>query len=40
MEDNRLRHTIALALPLDDVVAAHEAVESGRALGKVIIKLP
>jgi NADPH2:quinone reductase len=40
MEDNRLRHTVAFALPLDDVVAAHEAVESGSPLGKVIIKLP
>lgn len=39
MEDNRLRHIVALALPLDEVVAAHEAVESGSALGKVIIKL-
>ena len=40
MEDNRLRHTVALALPLDEVAAAHEAVESGSTLGKVVVKLP
>jgi NADPH:quinone reductase-like Zn-dependent oxidoreductase len=40
MEDNQLRHTVALALPLDNVAAAHEAVESGSTLGKVVVKLP
>lgn len=40
LEDHRLRHNIALTLPLNDVVAAHEAVESGNVLGKVVITLP
>jgi len=40
LEDDRLRHMIALTLPLNDVVAAHEAVESGKASGKVVISLP
>jgi NADPH:quinone reductase len=40
LEDNRLRHNVALALPLDEVAAAHEAVESGSVSGKVVITLP
>ena len=39
LEDHRLRHNIALTLPLNDVVAAHEAVESGRVPGKVMVTL-
>lgn len=31
--------TIGLTLPLDDIVAAHEAVERGRVLGNVVIKI-
>ncbi|MGZ8321610.1 MAG: zinc-binding dehydrogenase [Rhodoplanes sp.] len=40
LEDNRLRHNVALTLPLDEVAAAHEAVESGSVSGKVVITLP
>jgi NADPH2:quinone reductase len=40
LEDNRLRHNVALVLPLDEVAAAHEAVESGSVSGKVVITLP
>jgi NADPH2:quinone reductase len=40
LEDSRLRHNVALTLPLDEVAAAHEAVESGGAPGKVVITLP
>jgi NADPH2:quinone reductase len=37
IEARRLIHNVALALPLDDVVAAHEAVEQGKASGNVVI---
>jgi NADPH2:quinone reductase len=33
-----LRHNIAARLPLADVAAAHELVESGRAVGNVVLK--
>jgi NADPH2:quinone reductase len=39
LADNRLVHNIADALPLDQVVAAHEAVERG-AVGNVVVTLP
>jgi NADPH2:quinone reductase len=35
-----LSHLIAPAYALDDIVAAHQAVESGRVLGNVVIRLP
>ena len=35
----RLRHNIAARLPLGDIAAAHERVESGRAGGKVVLEL-
>jgi NADPH2:quinone reductase len=34
-----LRHQIAQVLPLDKVVAAHEAMESGKLVGKILIDL-
>ncbi len=37
--DNRLVHNIARTLPLDQVVAAHEAVESGSAIGNVVVTI-
>jgi NADPH2:quinone reductase len=40
MLDNKtLKHNIALGLPLNDIVAAHEAVEQGRAMGNVVVTL-
>jgi NADPH2:quinone reductase len=39
LADNRLLHNVALTLPLDDVVAAHEAVESGKSMGNVVIRI-
>ncbi|MFT3953189.1 MAG: NADPH:quinone reductase [Piscinibacter sp.] len=35
-----LRHQIAQRLPLAQIVQAHELVESGRAVGNVVIELP
>jgi NADPH:quinone reductase len=35
----QLRHTVAQTFALDDIAAAHEAVETGRAVGNVVIRL-
>jgi NADPH2:quinone reductase len=40
LERNRLVHNVALALPLDDIVAAHEMVEQGKAMGNVVVRMP
>jgi NADPH2:quinone reductase len=40
LREGKLSHLIAPAYGLDDIVAAHEAVESGRTLGNVVITLP
>lgn len=37
LEAGALTHNIAARYPLDDIVAAHEFLESGKALGKVIV---
>jgi NADPH2:quinone reductase len=39
MDDKRLIHNVALTLPLKDIVAAHEAVEQGKAMGNVVVTL-
>lgn len=39
METRRLQHNVAQTYPLADIVAAHEAVERGAALGNVVITL-
>lgn len=39
LEQRALRHSIARRFPLDDVAAAHEAVETGHQNGKVIVEL-
>ncbi|MDB5861282.1 MAG: NADPH:quinone oxidoreductase [Ramlibacter sp.] len=39
LDAGRLRHTIALRLPLDQVVRAHEAVEQGAMLGNVVLQV-
>lgn len=33
-----LRHRVALVLPLDDIAAAHEAVERGAVIGNVVLR--
>jgi NADPH2:quinone reductase len=40
MESKRLVHNVALTLPLDDIVRAHEAIEQGRTLGNVVVTMP
>jgi NADPH:quinone reductase len=37
IEAKRLIHNVAMTFPLDDIVAAHEAVEQGRAMGNVVV---
>jgi NADPH2:quinone reductase len=37
LRDGWLSHAIATRLPLDEIVRAHELVESGRAVGKVVV---
>jgi NADPH2:quinone reductase len=39
LERNKLAHNVALALGLDEIVAAHEAVEQGKVTGKVVLKV-
>ena len=36
----RLSHTIGARFTLDDIAAAHEAVEGGKVLGNVVVELP
>jgi NADPH2:quinone reductase len=39
LEAGALQHTIALRLPLEQIVQAHEAVEAGRAIGNVVLRV-
>lgn len=39
LEADRLIHNVALALPLAEIVKAHEAVEQGSAMGNVVISV-
>ena len=39
LESGTLINNVALTLPLDDIVAAHEAVEQGKAMGNVVVTL-
>lgn len=39
LENKTLFNNVALSLPLNDVVAAHEAVEQGKALGNVVVSM-
>ena len=39
LAEKRLVNNVALTLPLDDIVAAHEAVEQGKAAGNVVVRL-
>ena len=40
IEERRLIHNVALTLPLDRVVQAHETVEQGKAAGNVVLTIP
>lgn len=39
LEANALRHNVAKTLPLGEIVAAHEAVESGKVAGNVVMQV-
>ncbi|RST87048.1 NADPH:quinone reductase [Aquibium carbonis] len=39
LEAGKLRHTIGARYPLDDIVAAHEAVERGDVVGNVVLEM-
>jgi NADPH2:quinone reductase len=39
LESKSLINNVALTLPLKDIVAAHEAVEQGKAMGNVVITI-
>lgn len=39
LESNRLQHNIAALLPLSEIARAHELVESGRAIGNVVLQV-
>ena len=39
LESKTLFNNVALTLPLKDIVAAHEAVEQGKALGNVVVSM-
>ena len=40
IEGRRLIHNVALTLPLDRVLQAHETVEQGKAAGNVVLTIP
>jgi NADPH2:quinone reductase len=39
LENKTLINNVALTLPLNDIVAAHEAVEQGKTMGNVVVTL-
>jgi NADPH2:quinone reductase len=39
MQENLIQHNIATSFPLTQIAAAHDLVESGRAIGNVILKV-
>lgn len=39
LEANRLVHNVAATYPLDDIVAAHQAQEQGKAMGNIVLKI-
>ena len=40
LDDGLLQHPIARRVDLHDIVAAHEAVESGQLVGNLVVRLP
>jgi NADPH2:quinone reductase len=39
LQDKALVHAVAAQYPLQDIVQAHQAVESGQVMGNVVITL-
>jgi len=40
LERGELIHNVAQTFDLDDIVAAHETVEAGKALGNIVVRIP
>ena len=40
LERGELIHNVAQTFDLDDIVAAHEAVEAGTAMGNIVVRIP
>jgi NADPH2:quinone reductase len=40
LNENRLKHNVGQRFKLGDLVAAHEAQESGRVVGNIVIEIP
>jgi NADPH2:quinone reductase len=39
LEENKLVHNVAATFPLEQIVEAHQAVESGKAIGNVVVRI-
>ena len=39
LESGELIHNVAQTFDLGDIVAAHEAVEAGQALGNIVVRI-
>jgi NADPH:quinone reductase len=39
LEENRLVHNVAATFPLEQTVEAHQAVESGKAIGNIVLRI-
>ena len=39
LAEGRLQHNVAARFPLADIAAAHEAQESGRVTGNIVIEV-
>jgi NADPH2:quinone reductase len=39
LSEKKLIHNVAATFPLDQIVAAHQAVESGKAIGNIVLKI-
>jgi NADPH:quinone reductase len=39
LEEDRLTHAIGARFPLDEIAAAHEAVEGGEVIGNVVLEI-
>ena len=40
LERGELQHRVGARFPLEDIVAAHEAMEEGKVIGKIIVDIP
>jgi NADPH:quinone reductase len=40
LERGELIHNVVQTFDLDDIVAAHETVEAGKAMGNIVVRIP